>query len=74
MADADDIATAAATNAASGVSSHAADGTQTTALDPIKQLDVADRVASHAAQASMRTRNGGFFGVMCRVIPGRGAG
>lgn len=74
MATADEIATAAALNAASGISSHANDGTQTTALDPMKQLDVADRLAAREVQATLRNRNGGFFGITHRVIPGRGAG
>ena len=51
MATADEIAAAAATNAAAGISSHASDGTQTTAMDPEKQLRVADKVAANAAAA-----------------------
>lgn len=49
MADADDIRDAAAANAAAGISSHANDGTQTTAMDPLKQMQVADKVAANAA-------------------------
>jgi uncharacterized protein (DUF849 family) len=74
MATADEITTAAAANAAAGISSHAGDGTQTTALDPMKQMDVADRIKSREVQATLRSRNGGFFGITYRVIPGRGAG
>lgn len=47
--DADDIRDAAATSAEAGISSHTADGVSTTAMDPIKQLDVADRVARRTA-------------------------
>jgi len=51
VADADDIRTAAAANAAAGISSAASDGQQTTALDPEKQMRVADKVAANAASA-----------------------
>lgn len=51
MADADEIRDAAAANAAAGISSHANDGTQTTAMDPEKQLRVADKVAANSAAA-----------------------
>lgn len=51
MADADDIRDAAAANAVAGISSHANDGTQTTAMDPLKQMQVADKVAANAASA-----------------------
>lgn len=51
MADADDIRDAAATNAASGIASSSSDGQQVTALDPEKQLRVADKVAANAAGA-----------------------
>lgn len=49
MADADDIRDAAATSAAAGISSHTTDGVSTTAMDPLKQMEVADKVAANAA-------------------------
>jgi hypothetical protein len=45
----DDIAEAAATRAALGVSSVDADGQKTTGLDPEKMLDVADRLERREA-------------------------
>jgi len=51
LADADDIRDAAAANAAAGISSQSSDGVQTTALDPLKQMQVADKVAANAAAA-----------------------
>jgi len=55
MATAEEIATAAAANAAAGISSQSSDGVQTTAIDPMKQLDVADRLAKASAVSSNRT-------------------
>lgn len=51
LADAEDIRDAAAANAAAGISSSAGDGQQVTALDPEKQMRVADKVAANAAAA-----------------------
>lgn len=51
LADADDIRDAAATNAADGIVSHTADGVSTTAADPLKQLQVADKLAANSAAA-----------------------
>lgn len=60
MATAEEIAAAAASNAAAGISSQATDGVQTTAIDPMKQLDVADRIAQRSA-VSANTRRGLVF-------------
>ena len=51
MATADEIAAAAATSAEAGISSQSSDGVQTTAMDPLKQMQVADKVAANAAGA-----------------------
>lgn len=45
----DELRTDAAVNTASGISSASADGCSTAALDPIKQLDAADRLDARAA-------------------------
>jgi len=55
MADADDVRDQAATLAAAGISSASSDGQQTTALDPEKLLNVADRLANRSAVSSNRT-------------------
>jgi hypothetical protein len=49
MADSNDIQDAAATNAARGLSSTSVDGRSASALSPLTQLDVADRVARNEA-------------------------
>lgn len=64
----DDIADAAAENAARGVTSVDADGQKTTALDPIKQLDVADRLEKRAAAKA--SGNGWLRGFRkARIVP-----
>lgn len=50
MADADDIAAAVNTSAATGVSSHANDGTQTTAHSLKDQRETADWAAERVAK------------------------
>lgn len=46
---AEDLRNAAAANTVAGVSSAAGDGQQMTALDPLKQMQVADKVAANSA-------------------------
>lgn len=65
MADADDVREAAATNATSSVDSMTSDGQSATARDPLKQLDVADRLAANTAGAK------GHLGLrFSKIIPG----
>lgn len=47
--DPDEIAAAAAANAARGVDQVTTDGQTTKALDPLKQLELADRLAAREA-------------------------
>ena len=47
--DAETVADAAVTNATEGVASATVDGRSSTAMDPIKQLDVADRIAGRSS-------------------------
>lgn len=49
MAEPSDIRDAVATDAEAGIQSVAADGTQVTAQDPMKRLDVADRLDGRTA-------------------------
>lgn len=70
--DPDDIVDAAAANAARGVSSVDADGQKTTALDPLKQLDVADRIAAREAVNSGRTGWGGMLRKAKAIFGGNG--
>lgn len=51
MADADDIREAAAANAVDSVESMTTDGQSATARDPLKQLQVADKLAANSAAA-----------------------
>lgn len=69
MPTADEIAEAAATAAQEGVQSATVDGNSATAIDPLKQLDVADRIAARTAAAA---NNGcGWSGLAkSRVVPG----
>jgi hypothetical protein len=55
---AQEILDAAAQNAADGVQSAQADGQSATAMDPIKQLQAADRIAAQKS-ASGTNANGG---------------
>ena len=52
MATSDEIKTAAATNASTGITSASVDGRSSSALSPLTQLDVADRVAANDALAA----------------------
>jgi methylmalonyl-CoA mutase cobalamin-binding subunit len=58
----DEIIDAAAQNAADGVASGQVDGRQVTAIDPLKQLDVADKVATKAAVAGTNPQGGSKSG------------
>ncbi len=65
MADADDIREAAAANAASGIANATVDGSAVTAQDPLKQLEVADKLAANSAAAQPH------FGLrMVQLVPG----
>jgi hypothetical protein len=57
-----EIATAAATTAADGVQSATADGQSATAIDPLKQLDVADRIAARESLAGANPQGGSRSG------------
>ena len=65
----DEIADAAALAAEEGVQSASVDGNSATALDPMKMLDVADRIAARTAAAA--SGGCGWSGLAkSRVIPG----
>lgn len=49
------IETAAAETAAAGVTSFSSDNSSATAMDPMKQLDVADRLRNNAVGRRVRT-------------------
>jgi hypothetical protein len=49
LADADDILDAAKTSAVTGISSQSSDGVQTTAMDPLVQIKVADKDKANSA-------------------------
>jgi hypothetical protein len=70
---ADEIAEAAATTAADGVQSAMADGQSATAIDPLKQLDVADRIAKREALTGNNPQGGprSGWGLLrpARVVP-----
>ena len=65
-----DIQTAAAQSAEDGVQSATVDGQAVTAMDPIKQLDVADRLANADALDGTND-NGGAISGFQRLRPGR---
>jgi hypothetical protein len=68
MPDSDDIADAAAENAARGVESVTTDGATTRALDPLKQLELADKLA---AREAARTSGSGWLRLIrkARLVP-----
>lgn len=55
MADAAEIADAVAEDVAQGVQSSAVDNRSATAMDPVKRLDVADRLAERASLPGNRS-------------------
>lgn len=63
----DEIVDAAAANAASGVASATADGQSATAMDPLKQLKMADAVATRAALTGPNSSGGRSKGAWGRV-------
>ena len=73
MPTADEIAAAAALTAAEGVQSATADGQSVTSIDPLKQLDVADRIAKREALAGTNPQGGSRSGWgmlrRARVVP-----
>lgn len=58
----DEIRDAAAQSAAEGVASAQGDQGSVTAMDPLKQLEVADRVATKAAVAGTNPQGGNKSG------------
>jgi hypothetical protein len=67
---AQEIADAAATAAAEGVASASGDGESATAMDPEKQLDIADRLAAREIAAGTN-RNGGAVSGWAMLRPAR---
>lgn len=64
---AQEIIDAAAQNAADGVASAQADGQSATAMDPVKQLQAADRIAAREMAATSSANGGPRSGwSMCR--------
>ena len=68
-----EIADAAAVTAADGVASATTDGNSATAMDPLKQLEVADKLAARALGESANPNGGkrsGWAGLRpARVTP-----
>jgi hypothetical protein len=71
-----EIAAAAATAAAEGVASATGDGESATAMDPLKQLDVADRLAAREIAGATNPHGGARsgWGMLrpARVVPPAG--
>lgn len=59
---AQEIIDAAAQNAADGVQSAQADGQSATAMDPLKQIEAADKIAARALLAGTGTNGGAKSG------------
>ncbi len=66
----DDILDAAATAAAEGVAAATGDGQSAVAMDPLKQIQVADKLASRAALAGTNPQGGPRSGWGC-LRPGQ---